>query len=57
MWKHVLPPVVLVIFFWMTISFVTTLYISYTDQSHQQILKRTLRRLKLLAIYRSHAGK
>ncbi len=42
MWKHVLPPVVLVIFFWMTISFVTTLYISYTDQSHQQILKENV---------------
>ena len=42
MWKHVLPPVVLVIIFWVTISFITTLYISYTDQSHQQILRENV---------------
>lgn len=42
MWKHVLPPVVLVIFFWMAVSFATTIYISYADQSHQRILEENV---------------
>lgn len=42
MWKHVLPPVVLVIVIWMTISLATSAYIGYSDRVHQRILKENV---------------
>lgn len=60
MWKYVLPPVIVVATFWLTMSTATNFYLHWIEQSHQQILngnvasiqvaddfQKTLRRFEL----------
>jgi signal transduction histidine kinase len=42
MWKHVLPPVVIVIAIWLAVSSATSVFISYSDRAHQRILEKNV---------------